>query len=88
MEIKLAHVSNVKGIYKTRDGLLPRRMCLLHPSVAIKFNELNQMSNYSLRFSDMYRTMQSSMTARRNKGKMVARAGYSGHNYGISFDSG
>lgn len=87
MIIELIDLTNldIKGpkgdAYK---GVLPRRMKYLEPVAAECFVEM--IRKYpGMAFSDMYRDPIASLQARRTKAG-VQRPGYSGHNYGISFD--
>ena len=76
----------VRGVYKTRDGMLPKRMCYLHPDAIRSFYQLQRYTDFKLRYSDIFRKPESSFLARKEKGRSVAPPGKSGHNYGVSFD--
>jgi len=76
----------VRGVYRTHDGMLPRRMRLIHPSAYDDLKHLQEATKYQLVYSDMFRTFKASMLARKRKPGLVAFPGYSGHNFGISID--
>ena len=66
---------------------LPERMRFLHPQVIRDFARLQESTNCQLVYSDMWRSFQESLNARRQKGAgLVAYPGNSGHNWGVSFD--
>jgi hypothetical protein len=62
-------------------GKFPARMRYLHPSVIESWIEIAN----DVVVSDMYRSAESSLQARRDK-KGVQKPGFSGHNYGFSID--
>jgi hypothetical protein len=74
------------GIYKIKgiEDRMPARMLLLHPDAAAAFNALETATG-GLVYSDIWRSAESSLQARSEK-RGVQRPGYSGHNFGISFD--
>jgi len=62
-------------------------MRLLHPQVVRDFARLQSASECLMVYSDMWRSFQESLNARRQKGAgLVAFPGNSGHNWGVSFD--
>jgi hypothetical protein len=65
-------------------GVMPKRMKFFHPSAAKSFKDL--VTAYpGVAMSDGYRDAMASLVARQNKSG-VQPPGWSGHNYGISFD--
>lgn len=87
MQIQLSALPNtLKGpddsSYK---GLVPKRARFMEPAAASALMQLISASNNSLVFTDIYRSPEASLAARRSK-RGVQPPGYSGHNFGFSFD--
>jgi len=76
----------VPSVYNTSQGLLPNHMMMMEESAAEDFGALMQATEHKLRFTDIYRSFSRSLNVRRRKGRIAARPGFSGHNYGVSFD--
>lgn len=76
-----------RGIYTTQSNgphSLPTRFLFLHPSAAQLFNELEAATG-GLVYSDILRSAEESLAAMQQKSG-VQPPGYSGHNFGFSFD--
>lgn len=85
--IQLADLSDwpLKGPKnESYKGILPKRMHYVYPPAAPALREVIR-SVPGIAFSDMLRDPIASLEARRTK-RGVQRPGFSGHNYGISFD--
>lgn len=65
-------------------GRVPKRMLFLNPVAAASLLLLERDTG-GLIYSDILRSAESSLSARRTK-RGVQRPGYSGHNYGLSVD--
>jgi peptidoglycan hydrolase-like protein with peptidoglycan-binding domain len=64
----------------------PKRMRYLQSTSIPDFCAMQAASNHQFIYTDCYRTLEQSDAARARKGSMVAKAGDSGHNWGVSFD--
>jgi hypothetical protein len=87
MEIHLSMLPSMRGSYdinkdKISNDLLPKRMCYLRTEAAKSYLG---MTDATIILSDVYRTGEASLAARKMK-RGVASPAYSGHNYGISWD--
>jgi hypothetical protein len=82
--IKLKSLGTVRGIYGPNKDQFPSRASFMHPDAADAFNAMR--NEYGpLRFSDILRGADESLKAVQ-EGKGAQMPGYSGHNYGLSFD--
>jgi len=77
-------VDEVLGIYGPTKDRLAARMRYLHPVAAASFVKMNEEK--VVKCSDMLRTAEGSLLARRRKKGRGLRPGYSGHNFGFSID--
>ena len=83
LQLNLARLTGVVGIYgKTKDQF-PARMSYLQPDAAVAFQLAAPA--LKLRVSDMFRTAEESIRARAEK-TGVQPPGYSAHNYGLAID--
>lgn len=76
-----------KGIYTTQSNgpnSLPTRFLFLHPKTAVGFAQL-EAGTGGLVYSDILRSAEESLAAMQQKSG-VQPPGYSGHNFGFSFD--
>lgn len=75
-----------RGIYTTRAGpnTLPERFRYLHPQAAVGFAQL-EAGTGGLIYTDILRSAEESLHAAQTK-TGVQPPGYSGHNFGFSFD--
>lgn len=85
LSLKLARVPNVLGIYGVSKDAFPAKAALLHPLAAEGFAALQARIGKRVRVSDMFRTAEESLAARRQKSG-VQPPGFSLHNYGIAID--
>jgi hypothetical protein len=76
--------ASILGIYGPGTDMLPDRMRFLHPDAAASYLSL-EAGPQRLRVSDMWRSAESSLQARREK-RGVQPPGHSGHNFGFSID--
>jgi hypothetical protein len=85
LELEKMNSDEVVGIYtiKGKPDRMPESALYLHPEAASSWRENNFADK--LVVSDMLRTAESSLKARRD-GRGAQRPGYSGHNYGLSID--
>lgn len=74
-----------RGCYGDTKKALPRRMRYLHPTAYAELVKMEAERPQCLFFSDVLRTAESSLLARR-QGRGAQRPAYSGHNYGVSVD--
>lgn len=74
---------DVTGIYGWGKNVLAKRMLYLSPSAAYNFMEMNKEKE--VRCSDMFRTPEASLLARKRK-RGVQPPGWSGHNFGFCID--
>lgn len=79
--VALPH-ARVRGIYGATKMSMPERMRYLHPSAAASY--LADLADH-VRVSDMYRSAESSLLARKTRAGSQ-RPAYSGHNFGLSID--
>lgn len=82
LKLQLAHVP-LRGIYKTKDGLLPPRWSRLHPEAAAALIRVQGADD--LVYSDAFRSPEQSLQAAREK-RGVQPPGYSAHNFGLAVD--
>jgi hypothetical protein len=87
MEIRLTMLPSMRGSYdinkdKVSNDLLPKRMCYLAPAAAKSYL---LMSDATIILSDVHRTGEASLAARKTK-RGVQPPAYSGHNFGFSWD--
>lgn len=75
---------DVAGIYG-QPPKLPDRMRLLHPAAADAVVRVQQLLGGRLICSDMLRTMEAQLAARKEK-RGVQVPGYSAHHFGLAFD--
>ena len=83
LQLKLARVPNVLGIYGKSGNEFPARMAFLQPEAAKAY--VHAAAALKLRTSDMYRTAAESLAARASK-RGVQPPGFSAHNYGLAID--
>lgn len=83
LQLRLARVPNVVGIYGASKSLFPARMAYLNPEAVAPFLEASK--KLGLRVSDMYRTAEESLLAMQKK-TGVQPPGFSAHNYGFAID--
>lgn len=76
--------ASILGIYGPHSNILPERMRYLHPDAARSYLAL-EAGPRRLRVSDMWRSAESSLQARREK-RGVQPPGRSGHNFGFCID--
>jgi hypothetical protein len=85
LTLKLTELpASIMGIYGPNQDLLPQRMRYLHPDAAASYLKM-ESGPRRLRVSDMWRSAEASMQARREK-RGVQPPGRSGHNFGFSID--
>lgn len=85
MKLILSPLVGVLDCYGTEATPLPARMSFLHPEAKASWLKLEQQIGLKLRVSDMWRSAEGSLEARRRK-TGVQRPGYSAHNYGLAVD--
>lgn len=85
MLLRLKTVSGVRGIYGPGKDQLPARMCLLAPDAAESVARIVAEWGDRWAVSDMYRSAEASLAAVQAK-TGVQPPGFSGHNFGVSFD--
>jgi hypothetical protein len=81
--------AKLRSTYSKGAPGLPKRMCYLHPLAAMQLSAASQELGGSLVFSDMYRSAAESLKRLYRDGvrsTITKPPGFSGHNYGLSFD--
>ncbi len=84
LKLQLKRLSNVRGIYGINKNLFPARAALMHPVAADAFTEMEAKDGPFV-YSDILRGADESLAAC-NSGRGSQPPGYSGHNFGLSFD--
>jgi hypothetical protein len=82
--IQLKRLNNVRGIYGANKNLFPTRAAFLHPAAAAAFEKMEREAG-PFDYSDILRGADESLAACK-AGKATQPPGYSGHNFGLSFD--
>lgn len=83
LQLKLARVPGVVGIYGATKDQFPARMSFMQPDAAASF--VVMAKELSLKVSDMFRTAEESLRAMQQKSG-VQPPGFSAHNYGMAID--
>jgi hypothetical protein len=84
LAIKLRKLGPVRGIYGINGNSFPARAAFMHPEAAAAFTELERTAG-PFSYSDILRGADESLQACKT-GRGSQPPGYSGHNFGISFD--
>lgn len=82
--IKLKSLGHVRGIYGPHKDQFPTRAAFMHPEAADAFAAFNEETGPHA-FSDILRGPDESLLAAKS-GRGAQMPGYSGHNFGLSFD--
>jgi hypothetical protein len=86
MELRLKSVGTVRGCYGANHDEFPARAAYLAPDVADAFVPMvDKIGRDKIAFSDIWRSGESSLAAV-VAGRGALAPGYSGHNFGVSFD--
>lgn len=84
LEIKLRKLGSVRGIYGINKSSFPTRAAYLHPEASAAFEKMERDSGPFV-YSDILRGADESLAACK-AGRASQPPGYSGHNFGLSFD--